>query len=47
MTKNLKGFDDGLGTGMIFVDLQKAFDTINHDILLKKLSIIDKWIRQF
>ena len=38
--KILKGFDYGLVTGMILIDLQKAFDTINHDILLKKLSII-------
>ena len=38
--KILKGFDDGLVTGMILIDLQKAFDTINHDILSKKLSII-------
>ena len=38
--KNLKGFDDGLVTGMILIDLHKAFDTISHDILLKKLSII-------
>ena len=38
--KILKGFDDGLVTGMILIDLQKAFDTINHDIQLKKLSII-------
>ena len=30
--KILKGFDDGLVTGMILIDLQKAFDTINHDI---------------
>ena len=38
--KILKGFDDGLVTGIILIDLQKAFDMINHDILLKKLSII-------
>ena len=40
MTTLLKGFDDDLVTGMILIDLQKAFDMINHDILLKKLSII-------
>ena len=32
--KTLKSFDDGLVTGMILIDLQKAFDTINHDIRL-------------
>ena len=37
--KILKGFDDGLVTGTILIDLQKAFDTVNHDIYLKKLSI--------
>ena len=31
-------FDLGLLTGMILIDLQKAFDTINHDILLKKMT---------
>ena len=36
----LKGFDDGLVTGMILIDLQKVFDMINHDILLKKLTIM-------
>ena len=33
----LTGFDLGLQTGMILIDLQKAFDTINHDILLNKM----------
>ena len=27
-------------TGMIFIDLQKAFDTIDHDIPLKQMSVI-------
>ena len=40
MIKILKGFDKGLMTGMILIDLQKAFDMIDHDILLKKLSAI-------
>ena len=38
--KILKGFDEGLLTRMILIDLQKAFDTINHEILLKKLKAI-------
>ena len=28
------GFESGLFTGMILIDLQKAFDTINRDILI-------------
>ena len=38
--KILKGFDDGLMNGMILIDLQKVFDAIGHNILLKKLSAI-------
>ena len=38
--KILKGFDNGLFTGMILIDLQKAFDTIDHNILLEKLKAI-------
>ena len=38
--KILTGFDSGLLTGMILIDLQKAFDAINHDILLKKMSAL-------
>ena len=36
--KILKDFDESLLTGMIFIDLKKAFDTINHEILFKKLK---------
>ena len=35
--KILKGFDNTVYTGMILIDLQKAFDTINYKILLDKL----------
>ena len=29
----------GLYTGMLLLDLQNAFDTVNHDILLKPLVL--------
>ena len=38
--KILKGFHDGLLTGMTLIDHQKAFDMINRDILFNKLNII-------
>ena len=35
--KILTGFESRLLTGMILIDMQKAFQTINHDILLRKM----------
>ena len=46
MDKILTGFDSGLLTGMILIDLQKAFDAINYDILLKKCLLLDFLIVQ-
>ena len=31
------GFDSGLLTGLILIDLQKAFDTIDHNTLLLRM----------
>ena len=48
-----QGFENGLLTGMILIDLQKAFDTIDHQILLKKLNCIGfssssiKWFESY
>ena len=51
--KILKGFDDGKITGMILIDLQKAFDTIDHKILLNKMRYLGfsqssiNWFRSY
>ena len=37
--KITKGFDSGLLTGMVLIDLQKAFDTIDRNILIKKKNL--------
>ena len=34
------GMDNGLYTGMVMIDLQKAFDTVNHSLLSDKLQAL-------
>ena len=35
----IKGMDKGQHTGMILIDLQKAFDTLDHHVLLQKWNV--------
>ena len=35
----LKNMDNDEVTGLVFIDFRKAFDVIDHELLLKKLSI--------
>ena len=48
-----KYLDDGKLACGIFIDLQKTFDTVNHDILIEKLSFYgvrgleNNWFRSF
>ena len=34
----LSNMDSGKVTGALFLDLKKAFDTVNHELLIKKLK---------
>ena len=38
--KILSAMDSGMVTGAVFIDLTKAFDTVNHSILLSKLKCL-------
>ena len=49
----LENIDKGLITGLIFLDLRKAFDTLDHSIMLDKLSSLGmnrstvQWFRSY
>ena len=49
----IKGKDDGFYTLALFIDLSKAFDTVNHNILLDKLDkygirgVAKEWYRSY
>ena len=49
----LQNKEDGFKTAAIYLDLSKAFDTISHDLLLKKLEIYgirgisNNWINSY
>ena len=50
MNSVLIGVENGKHTGMILIDLQKAFDTLYHNILLNKMKCIgfsDKTLKWF
>ena len=54
MTEKIRSaIDSGKVTGGVFIDLQKAFDTVNHEILLGKLAHygfrgpINDWFRSY
>ena len=34
----LKGFESGKSIGLILIDLQKAFNTLDHDVFLDKMK---------
>ena len=49
----INGMDKGLHTGMTLIDLHKAFDTLDHDILLKKMGClgfkksVTRWFKSY
>ncbi len=48
-----RALDNGNVVGAVFLDLKKAFDTVNHEILLHKLNLFSfsqqamNWFRSY
>ena len=42
----LEAMDNGLFTGVVMVDLRKAFDLVNHELLLKKLELYGLYLNK-
>ena len=53
LKKSEKNLDNGIFTFRVFIDLEKAFDTVNHQILLSKLQHYEirdnalKWLTSY
>ena len=53
INKIATSFESGLYAGMILINLQKAFDTVNHITLLKKMKFMGfsekttKWFKSY
>ena len=45
--KITKGFDSGILTGIILTDLQKSFDTIDHNIFIRFTDETIKWYTSY
>ena len=49
----LDGLENGAGVDCVYLDFSKAFDTVNHDILIRKLNVYgirgvaNSWVKSY